>query len=72
MYDLCKFPPCDFLFYLLQEYTSYVFYLKACTKVGCTQGPSATLSTAQLRPKFVGAPILTALGIYFWNIFVLL
>ncbi|XP_053408878.1 usherin-like [Mercenaria mercenaria] len=46
----------------LREYTSYVFYLKACTQVGCTQGPSATLSTAQLRPKFVGAPVLTALG----------
>ena len=47
----------------LQEYTSYVFYLKACTQVGCTSGASVTLSTAQLRPSYVDPPVLTALGI---------
>ncbi|XP_052767673.1 usherin-like isoform X2 [Mya arenaria] len=46
----------------LREYTSYVFYLKACTQVGCTQGPSATLSTAQLAPLYVKPPKLFSLG----------
>ncbi|XP_060070524.1 usherin-like [Ylistrum balloti] len=46
----------------LQVYTSYRFYVRACTQVGCTDGPAALLSTAQLPPQFVKAPVLVALG----------
>ena len=48
--------------YLFQVYTAYVFHIKACTQIGCTEGPRVPLSTAQLPPNFVKAPKLTALG----------
>ncbi|XP_021347323.1 usherin-like [Mizuhopecten yessoensis] len=46
----------------LQVYTSYQFYVRACTQVGCTDGPATLLSTAQLPPQFVKPPVLVALG----------
>ena len=39
-----------------------MFHIKACTQIGCTDGPTAALSTAQLPPNYVPPPRLTALG----------
>ncbi|CAH1791583.1 unnamed protein product, partial [Owenia fusiformis] len=46
----------------LNVYVGYEFYVRACTKVGCSNGPSTTISTAQLPPSFVDKPALTVLG----------
>lgn len=43
-------------------YTSYQFYVRACTVAGCSDGPSVTLSTAQMPPTQVKAPTLKVLG----------
>ena len=48
--------------YTFQVYTAYVFHIKACTQIGCTDGPTVALSTAQLPPNYVAPPRLTALG----------
>lgn len=45
-----------------QVYTSYQFYVRACTVAGCSDGPSVTLSTAQMPPTQVKAPTLKVLG----------
>lgn len=37
--------------------------MRACTRMGCTDGPPTTLSTAQLPPTFMEAPTLVVLGI---------
>lgn len=39
--------------------------MRACTRMGCTDGPPTTLSTAQLPPTFMEAPTLVVLGIAF-------
>ncbi|ESO94175.1 hypothetical protein LOTGIDRAFT_118598, partial [Lottia gigantea] len=46
----------------LQVYTSYRFFVRACTSAGCTSGPTVTLTTAQLPPTSVLPPVLQVLG----------
>lgn len=48
--------------YFWQVYTGYQITVRACTRVGCSDGPPTTLSTAQLPPKFMEAPYLVVLG----------
>ena len=48
----------------LQVYTGYRFYVRACSRVGCTNSDVVTISTAQLPPTFVASPTLTVLGVY--------
>ena len=45
-----------------QVYTSYQFYVRACTTAGCNDGPSVSLSTAQMPPTEVKTPTLKVLG----------
>ncbi|XP_025090014.1 usherin-like [Pomacea canaliculata] len=46
----------------LQVFTSYQFYVRACTVAGCTDGPKVSLTTAQLPPSLVKPPTLQVLG----------
>ncbi|XP_062584554.1 usherin-like isoform X1 [Saccostrea cucullata] len=46
----------------LQVYTGYQVTLRACTRAGCTDGPTTMLSTAQLPPSYMEAPTLVVLG----------
>ncbi|BFZ06827.1 hypothetical protein BsWGS_09866 [Bradybaena similaris] len=45
----------------LQVYTTYNFYISACTPAGCTDGPTVGLSTSQLPPSSVSQPTLLVL-----------
>ena len=47
-----------------QVYTGYRFYIRACSRVGCTNSDVVTISTAQLPPAFVAVPTLTVMGKY--------
>jgi len=40
----------------LSPFTDYVFRVTACTKVGCKQGPEATVKTLQAVPTGLSAP----------------
>lgn len=46
----------------LSPFTSYIFALRACTSVGCADGPNRTVVTSESAPQGVGAPIATVLS----------
>ena len=55
---------------MAQVYTSYQFYVQACTTAGCSSGPTVSLTTAQMPPTLVEAPSLQILGkrsVSFWR-----
>ena len=54
-----------------EPFTKYSFYIKACTVVGCTQGPAAEVRTKEAAPRGLDAPTATVGGSAFvrveWN-----
>lgn len=45
-----------------KPYTVYSFYIEACTSVGCTKGPSASVRTLESPPGRMTAPVATVAG----------
>ena len=46
----------------LQPFTSYTFQLEACTSAGCTNGSIQNITTAEIPPEFLQAPVFTAIS----------
>lgn len=46
----------------LKPYKNYTFQVTACTKIGCKEGPSASVLTLEAAPENVRPPTLVALG----------
>ena len=46
----------------LLPYTSHAFYVTACTKSGCTRGPSSDARTKEAPPDMLDIPTYTILG----------
>lgn len=49
-------------FDFMQVYTGYRFYIRACSRLGCTNSDVVTIRTAQLPPTLVQTPTLTVMG----------
>ena len=46
----------------LRPFTTYTFFVEACTSSGCTSGPGAPFSTAEFQPLSLAPPTATATG----------
>ena len=46
----------------LQPFTSYTFQLEACTSAGCTKGSIQLITTAEIPPDFLQAPVFAAIN----------
>jgi usherin len=44
----------------LQPFTSYTFQLESCTSAGCTKGSIQTITTAEIPPDVLQAPMFSA------------
>ena len=46
----------------LQPFTPYSFQLEACTSAGCTKGSTQVITTAEIPPALLQAPVFTAVN----------